>query len=300
MLLATDLEASTALENALEAGYRHIDTATVYENEAVLGKVLKKWLDSGKVKREDLFIVTKVPACGNYPHSIEKWIKKSLELLQLDYLDLYLIHVPFAFVEGEDLHPRNENGEILMDINTDHLALWKEMENQVKAGRTKAIGLSNFNQKQITKILSIAQLPISNLQIELHVYFQQKEMVEFCRDKGITVTAYSPLGSRGTVQLFGKTETIPDLLENPTILAVAKKHNKSPAQVALKYIIQNNIAAIPKSTNSKRIKENIDLFGWNLDDTDMSSIAQLDKGESARICDFSFLKGIQNHPEFPF
>ena len=109
---------------------------------------------------------------------METWLKKSLEDLQLDYLDLYLIHTPFAFEEVEgDLHPVNENGEIRLDVTTDHLAVWAEMEKQVVAGRARAIGLSNFNISQVTRILNVARVPVSNLQIELHVYFQQKELV---------------------------------------------------------------------------------------------------------------------------
>lgn len=109
---------------------------------------------------------------------MEKWIKRSLKDLQLDYLDLYLIHTPFSLKEiGEELHPVDENGKIIIDKSTNHLEIWAEMEKQVAAGRTRAIGLSNFNIEQIEKVLSVAKLPIANLQIELHVYFQQKKLV---------------------------------------------------------------------------------------------------------------------------
>ncbi|XP_057338358.1 dihydrodiol dehydrogenase 3 [Microplitis mediator] len=292
---------SEALENALEAGYRHIDTAPVYENEHVIGKVLNKWIKSGKVKREELFIVTKLPPTGNRPGGVEKWIKKSLNDLQLDYLDLYLIHTPFTFEEvGDDLHPKDENGKIKIDTCTDHTAVWKEMEQQVLAGRTKAIGLSNFNVKQIEKIISISKEPIANLQIELHVYFQQNDMVEFCKKKGITVTAYSPLGTRGLVNILGKNEKIPSIMDNSELIKIANKHNKTSAQVALKYTLQRGIAAIPKSTNIKRIQENIDLFDFELDADDIKILNKLDQGPSARICDFDFFDGIRDHPEYPF
>ncbi|XP_074105317.1 aldo-keto reductase family 1 member A1 [Cotesia typhae] len=290
-----------ALESALEAGYRHIDTAPVYENEHVIGKVLNKWIQSGKVKREELFIVTKLPPTGNRPGGVEKWIKKSLNDLQLNYLDLYLIHTPFTFEEiGDDLHPKDENGKIKIDKCTDHIAVWKEMEKQVSAGKTKAIGLSNFNIKQIEKVISIAKEPIANLQIELHAYFQQNQIVEFCKKKGITVTAYSPLGTRGLVNLLGKNEKIPSIMDNSELIKIGKKYNKSSAQIALKFTIQKGIAAIPKSTNPKRIQENIDLFDFELDSNEMKILNSLDQGPSARICDFDFFAGIRNHPEYPF
>ncbi|XP_012530236.1 1,5-anhydro-D-fructose reductase [Monomorium pharaonis] len=298
---ASGEELEKALNVALETGYRHIDTATVYENECIIGNVLKKWFDSGKIKRADLFIVTKVPPGGNRPGDIEKWLKKSLSNLQLSYLDLYLVHTPFAYadVEGK-LHPFNEEGEIIIDTNTDHLKIWSAMEKQVLEGRTKAIGLSNFNMGQIKRILNHAKIPVSNLQIELHVYFQQKELVKFCQDNNISVTAYAPLGSRGFVNKVGKGDAVPDLLQNLTVLEITEKYKKTPAQILLKHIIQKGIATIPKSTNLSRIKENFQLFDWELEDEDVDKLNALDKGKSARICDFSFFKGLSKHPEFPF
>jgi len=298
---ASEEELEAALDNALEAGYRHIDAAPVYLNEHVIGKVLKKWFDSGKIKREDVFIVTKLPPTGNRPQSVEKYLKKSLKDLQLDYLDLYLIHTPFTFIEeGDDLHPKDENGEVKMEMTTDHIAVWAEMEKQVVNGLTKAIGLSNFNAKQIDRVLKVAKVPVSMLQIELHLYFQQKEMVEFCKSKDIPITAYSPLGTRGLVKRLGKNDTLPDLLANPTVLEIAKKYNKTPAQIALKHLIQKGIIVIPKSTNPQRIKDNIQLFEWTLGTEDVTALNNLDQGAKGRICDFTFLPGTNKHPEFPF
>ncbi|XP_011860325.1 PREDICTED: 1,5-anhydro-D-fructose reductase isoform X2 [Vollenhovia emeryi] len=298
---ASGEELEVALNAALEAGYRHIDTATVYENERYIGNVLKKWLDSGRIKRSDLFIVTKVPPSGNRPGDIKKWLERSLSNLQLSYLDLYLVHTPFAYEDaGEVLHPFNDKGEIRIDTNTDHLEIWSVMEKQVLEGRTKAIGLSNFNIAQIKRILNNAKLPISNLQVELHVYFQQQELVKFCQNNDISVTAYAPLGTRGFVDKIGKGDLVPNLLQNVTVLEIAEKYDKTPAQILLKHIVQKGIAAIPKSTSPSRIKENFELFDWELEVEDVNQLSALDMGESARICDFSFFKGLSKHPEFPF
>ncbi|KAL0127384.1 hypothetical protein PUN28_005582 [Cardiocondyla obscurior] len=243
-----------------------------------------------------------VPPSGNRPGDIEKWLERSLSNLQLSYLDLYLIHTPFAYgdVEGE-LHPFNEKGEIIIDPDTDHLAIWSVMEKQVMEGRTKAIGLSNFNVAQIERILNHATLPVSNLQVEMHVYLQQSELLKFCQDHDISVTAYSPLGSRGFVEnVIFKGDAVPKSLEDLTVQEIARKYEKSPAQILLKHIIQKGVIAIPKSTNSSRIKENFDLFDWELEAEDVEKLNDLDKGESGRICDFKFFKGLEKHPEFPF
>ncbi|XP_076653123.1 aldo-keto reductase family 1 member A1 [Halictus rubicundus] len=294
-------ELEKALDVALEAGYRHIDTAPVYENEKVIGRVLKKWIDSGKIKRSELFIVTKLPPCGNSPSGVEKWIKKSLEDLQLEYLDLYLVHTPFSFLGVDDkLYTYDENGEVVLDTTTDHVKVWAEMEKQVECGRTRSIGLSNFNTRQIERVVKNAKIKVSMLQIELHVYFQQKELVQYCKEQNIPVTAYSSLGTRGFVKMMNKTGEIPDMLENDVVLEIAKKYKKTAAQVLLRYIVQHGIATIPKSTNPERIKGNIQVFDWSLLPEDVEKLRNLDQGDAARICDLKFLKGIDRHPEFPF
>ncbi|CAK9827548.1 Aldo-keto reductase family 1 member A1 [Anthophora retusa] len=351
---ASEEELQSALDIALETGYRHIDTAPVYENEEIIGKVLKKWFDSGKLKRSEVFVVTKVilinihfvllyffarkiakaefpgafrkvkleralrlrqnniernangrkkelPPIGNRPEDVEYWIKKSLQNLQLTYVDLYLIHTPFTFEKsGNDLHPVDENGQIKLDQSTNHVQVWKEMEKQVECGRAKAIGLSNYNISQIERILKNSKVKISMLQIELHVYFQQKKLVKYCKEKNIPVTAYSPLGSRGLVKLINKTEEIPDMMQNDVVRTIAKKYEKSPAQILLRYIVQNGFVVIPKSTNSQRMKENIQIFNWELKPEDMEKLRNLDLDEAGRICDFTFFKGIEKHVEYPF
>ncbi|XP_044746203.1 aldo-keto reductase family 1 member B1-like [Coccinella septempunctata] len=302
--MAKDQDLEIALDEALEAGYRYIDTAYLYENEKVIGKVLKRWIAEKKLKREDLFILSKLPPSGNRPEGVSKYLKKSLENLQLDYLDMYLIHVPFAFKEdGNNLYPlAPDNRSIDMDSTTDLRAIWQEMEQQVNAGLTKSIGLSNFNVTQIERVLKNSWIKPSALQIELNLYLQQKKLVEFCKENNILVIAYSPLGSPGLrkfYEQFKEKIDLPDLLGDRTVKAIADKYSKKTSQIILRFYIQSGIVPIPKSINPSRIRMNLDIFDFQLDDQDMGELKSLDKNR--RILHFSDLfKGIQNHPEYPF
>ncbi|KAF5305059.1 hypothetical protein FQA39_LY09321 [Lamprigera yunnana] len=293
-----------ALENALEAGYRHIDTAYVYENEKTIGKVVKKWISEGKLKREDLFLVTKLPPTGMSPKGVRKYADRSLKNLQVDYVDLYLLHSPLGAhdIDGK-LIPFTSQGEVDFDHTTDHVAIWKEMEKLVDDGLAKAIGISNFNAKQIQRILNNARIPPANLQIELHPYFQQKEMINFCNKNNISITCYSPLGSLDIgryFEKFGDSIVVPNILENPVVKDIATKHNKTSAQVLLRFLLQQGLAVIPKSVTLSRIRENINVFDFTLDECDMKNLNGLDKSPAGRIFDLTVFKGANKHPEYPF
>ena len=292
-----------AVTAALENGYKHIDTAFVYGNEEAIGKSLKKYFDNGG-KREDLFITTKLPPFGNRAADIEPILKNSLEKLGLQYIDMYLIHFAVGFKrDPSKLEPaKDKDGNMILDLDTDHLAMWKAMEAQVKAGQAKSIGLSNFNVAQIENIMKNAEIKPSNLQIELQAYNQQKPLRETCAKHNIAVTSYSSLGSPGSDpdRKTNSTLALPRLLDHPVVQKIAKDHNKSTAQVLLRHIVQNGMIVIPKSTNPERIKQNIDIFDFELTADEMKELNGLDRGEEGRIFDFSVFKGVKEHPQYPF
>lgn len=294
---AKDSDLEAALETALEAGYRHIDTATAYENEHVIGKVLKKWMDSGKLKRDDLFITTKLPSFALHASDVDEQLSKSLKNLQLSYVDLYLIHSPYGFIKKGDSYADWE-----LDYGIDHSSLWKAMEKQVENGKAKAIGVSNFNNEQVERLLKNCKIPPANNQVEMQVYYQRPKLVEFHKKNNVTITSYATLGSSGTQALFQQLKLdheLPNLMENPVVVEIANKHKKTPAQVLLRHMVQKGIAVIPKSTNPERVKQNLDVFNFELSSEDMERLSKLDINQ--RLLQFDKLRPeSRKHPEYPF
>ncbi|KAJ0173721.1 hypothetical protein K1T71_010870 [Dendrolimus kikuchii] len=298
---AADDVLEQSVELALEAGYRHFDTARAYENEAALGRALKRWIGGDPNKRKELFVVTKLPPGGNRPDLVSEYFNASINDLGLDYIDLYLMHTPFAFehVPG-DLHPKNPDGTMRIDNSTDLLAVWKAIIKLKETGRVKHVGVSNFNEEQLQRISAIEKPAC--LQVEIHALCQQGPLIEAANKLGIPIVAYSPLGSRALAEaLAAKTgRDYPDLLKLPVVQRIAESHGRTPAQILLRHIIQRGLAAIPKSTHAARIKQNISIWDFELTDSEMKDLATLDRGENGRICDFTFFQGIEKHPEFPF
>ncbi|KAJ8921938.1 hypothetical protein NQ315_008572 [Exocentrus adspersus] len=271
-------EVTQAVKDAIDYGYRHIDCAHIYQNEAEVGAALSAKIKEGVVKREDLYITSKLWNTMHRPDLVEPAIKTTLKNLQLDYLDLYLIHWPFAFKEESGIFPTNPDGTTAYS-DVDYLDTWKAMEAIQKKGLTKSIGVSNFNKRQLERVLANCTIPPATNQIEVHPYLNQKKLIAFCRSKNIAVTAYSPLGSPD--RPWAKPGD-PQLLEDPKIVALAKKYNKTPAQVVLRYQVQRGNITIPKSVTKSRIQQNFEIWDFQLSPEDIALIDTFDC--NGRIC----------------
>ncbi|EOZ98545.1 aldehyde reductase [Indibacter alkaliphilus LW1] len=258
---------------ALEAGYRHIDCAAIYDNEKEVGRAFEEAFSSGLVKREEVFVTSKL---WNNSHRFEDVIpalKKTLEDLRLDYLNLYLVHWPIAFKQGVGFARTREEFYTYQDVPL--AQTWAGMEEAKAQDLCKHIGMSNFNISKLEEIFKTAKEEPEMNQIELHPYLPQEKLVNFCQSKGMLVTAYSPLGSGDRATSIKKDDE-PNLLEAEKIKEIASKYQCTPAQVLIAFSIARNIAVIPKSVNQGRISENLKAAKIQLDGSDMQELLNMD------------------------
>ena len=238
-----------ATKDALEAGFRHFDCAERYRNEREVGEALQAGLAAGGITREDIFITTKLWNSNHRPERVKPAFEASLDRLKLSYLDLYLIHTPFAFQPGDDQDPRDRDGNVLYDRDVTLLDTWRAMENLVDQGRCRAIGLSDITLDGLLPIYEAARIKPAVVQVESHPYLPETELLEFCREKGIVFLAFAPLG-------HGMK---PGLLEDTVILAVAAQVGKTPAQVLLAWAVQRGTALLTTPKSADRAKENFNI-----------------------------------------
>jgi alcohol dehydrogenase (NADP+) len=262
-------EAYDAVLAAISMGYRHIDCAYIYRNEKEIGRAFQEAFRTGLVKREELFITSKLWNSDHAPERVEIAVRKSLRDLQLDYLDLYLIHWPIAFKTKHEM--ANDASDLVPLTEMPIIETWKAMENIQTLGLTKHIGVSNFNMPKLKSLMDVATIKPEMNQVELHPYFQQNELVEFCQENGILVTAYSPLGSRHLMNAEA------GLTQDKTILDIAEKNGYSPTQVLLIWGMQRGTIVIPKSVHVERIKDNFESSSICLNSMEMDEIDALDR-----------------------
>jgi len=239
----------TATKDALEAGFRHFDCAERYRNEREVGEALQAGLAAGKIAREDIFVTTKLWNTNHRPERVEPAFAASLDRLRLDYLDLYLIHTPFAFQPGDDQDPRDQNGNVLYDKGVTLLDTWRALENLVDHGSCRAIGLSDITLNELLPIYESARIKPAVVQVESHPYLPETELLAFCKQRGIVFLAFAPLG-------HGMK---PGLLEDPVISAVAARVGKTPAQVLLAWAVQRGTALLTTPESAARARENFDI-----------------------------------------
>ena len=234
---------------ALEAGFRHLDCSERYRNESAVGEAMREVFDAGKIRREDVFVTTKLWNNNHRPERVLPAFEASLRRLQIDYVDCYLIHTPFAFQPGDEQDPRDEHGRVIYDTDSTLADTWRAMERLVEDGRCRSIGLSDIGLEQLKEIVAIARIKPAVVQVESHPYLPEWELLEFCRQQGIVVLAFAALG-------HGME---PRVTEDPVITAVALRVDKSPAQVALAWAVQRGTALLTTSTSPHHIRENFDI-----------------------------------------
>ena len=248
-LIPDPVATRNATKAALEAGFRALDTAERYGTEKEVGEAMQEVFGSGRIKREEVFVATKLWNTNHRPERVKLAFEASLRKLQLDYLDLYLIHTPFAFQPGDTQDPRDANGNVIYDKGVTLLDTWGALEKLVEEGKCRAIGLSDVGLEKVKEIFDAATIKPAVVHLESHPYLPEWELLDYCREHGIVLQAFAPLGHNSE----------PNLLADPVITAVASRVGKTPAQVALAWGIQRGTALLTTTKTPGRMAENFDV-----------------------------------------
>lgn len=279
-------EAASLVVDAIRIGYRHLDCAADYGNEAEVGLGISNAIQGGLVRREDLWVTSKLWNTFHRPEHVSVALKKSLHDLRLDYLDLYLIHFPIAlkYVPIETRYPSgwfHDPSDAKPRMVPDSVRIsetWGAMEEVVDQGLVRSIGISNFGVSLIRDLLSYCRIRPTVLQVESHPYLVQSKLLRYCQQESIAYTAFSPLGAPSYVPL-GMATDADSVLERPEVKEIARRHGKTPAQVVLRWGVQRGTAVIPKTSRIERLKENLNVGDFELTVEEMNSIQSMDQNK---------------------
>ena len=267
-LIPDPVKTAEAVRTSLEVGFRQFDCAERYRNEEQVGAAMRAVFNQGKVKRKDVFVGTKLWNNNHRPERVRPAFEASLRRLQVEYVDLYSTHTPFAFKPGDEQDPRDPNGNVIYDDGVSLADTWKALESLVDDGRCKAIGLSNVNLKQLTEVFEIARIKPAVVQVESHPYLPEWELLDYCKKNGIVIQAFAALGHG----------IEPKLVDDPLIAALAKRVNKTPAQILLAWAVQRGTAPLTTATSLHHIEENFAISA--LPD---EAIAEITRGITTRV-----------------
>jgi diketogulonate reductase-like aldo/keto reductase len=267
-LIPDPIATKEAVRISLEAGFRQFDCAERYRNEEQVGEAMRAVFKQGKIKRKDVFVETKLWNNNHRPERVKPAFEASLRRLQLDYVDMYSIHTPFAFKPGDEQDPRDEKGNVIYDDATTLTNTWKAMEALVDEGRCKAIGLANVNLAKLREVFESARIRPALIQVESHPYLPEWDLLDYCKKNGIVMQAFAALGHG----------IEPRLVDDPMIAGIAKRVNKTPAQVLLAWAVQRGTALLTTATSIGHIEENFDISTLPDD-----AIQQITQGISTRV-----------------
>ncbi|XP_078166338.1 non-functional NADPH-dependent codeinone reductase 2-like [Carex rostrata] len=270
--------------DAIAIGYRHFDTASLYQTEQPLGEAIQEAIKLGLIgSREELFITSKLWCTENHPDLVLPSIQSSLRNLKTDYLDSYLIHMPFSVKAGARDFPFPIKREDVVPL--DLKGVWKAMEECQRLGLTKAIGVSNFNTRKLEELLAFAKIPPAVDQVEMNTSWQQQKLKEYCAKKGICITAYSPLGGQGSQELVG----INPVLTSDVLKEIADAKGKTTAQIALRWLVEQGVSMVVKSFNKERLQQNLEIFDWELAEEERQTISKIPQKNRVSV-DFMLAK----------